>query len=169
MSLSSIPVARIRVAIALCIILAPMVVRTTPPEPAPYHQFNVTGNIIRTGGGPLQNYTVGVAEKRVDGWRLINEGPRPLDITGDQGKFGMYANSYDPVDSLAVALLLPGEDLFIAVSFRRDSVEPSEAREYYTPYRESDGCCDDTTDPMPPAVRVIGYIYDYPEMTVQIP
>jgi hypothetical protein len=169
MSISSVPVARIRVAVALLIILTPMMVRTTPPEPPPYYQYNVSGNIIRTGGGALQNYTVGVAEKGSDSWRLLSEGARTLDVTGDQGKFALYANSYDPVDSLAVALLLPGEDLYIALAFRRDSVEPIEAREYYTPYHESDGCCDDRTDPMPLAVRIVGYVYDYPEMTVTIP
>jgi hypothetical protein len=72
----------------------------------------------------------------------------------------------DSNDSLAVAVVRAGEEPLLGRPFAVETVAPVEMTGWYTPVRESDGCCED--DPV--AVRrVEGYVYDYSEQAITIP
>jgi hypothetical protein len=137
----------------------------------PYHDFNVSGRIERTGGGPLQNYTVALAARGIDGrdgYTVIGDGAQPLALTSESGQFVLSAKIYrflrdDEADSLAVAVLVPGDDFIMGERFATASVRPTEDRRVYE--EESDGCCESPVE----RESVVGYIYYYRDLVVTIP
>jgi hypothetical protein len=156
--------------IVVALLLIPMAVRTTSPS-NPYHDFNVSGRIERVGGGALQNYTIALAVRgraQPGEYTLLREGSRPFALTSESGSFHLSASLYDYIgaddaDSLAVAVLVPGDEFIRDDSFARRSVRPTEDRRSYS--TESDGCCESPTE----GVNTVGYIYHYPDQVVLIP
>jgi hypothetical protein len=113
--------------IIIILLLVPMAVRPTSPL-IPYHDFHVSGSIERAGG-PLNNYTVALAVKgrfAPDEYTIIREGPQPYALTSETGQFWLSASIYDYIregdaDTLAVAVLVPGDDFIMGKEFARNT------------------------------------------------
>jgi hypothetical protein len=139
---------------------------TSPPTP-PYHQYSVWGVLERVGGGSRTNFAVVLLAKsryHADStFQMLNGIPntrfsdRPVSLTDSAGAFFVRVSSHEAVDSLQVAVVIPGLPLIAGTPFAIDPSQGVPSREWYTPSAEP-GCSGCGTNPAP-IERVVFYAY----------
>jgi hypothetical protein len=148
---------------------------TSPPTP-PYHQYSVWGVLERIGGGSRENFTVVLLAKsrhHADStFRMLNGIPntrfsdRPVSLTDSTGAFFVRVSSHEAVDSLQVAVVIPGLPLIAGTPFAIDASQGVPSREWYTPPAEP-GCSGCGTNPAP-IERVVFYAYHMKDALIVI-
>jgi hypothetical protein len=95
---------------AWSLLLLPLAVTSTPPALPPYHEYAVTGNITRTGGGTLEGYAIVLmyGQKGHEGPVRWVRGGTPS-LTNASGYFHVRSGQFydQPVDSLSLAMVNP--------------------------------------------------------------
>jgi hypothetical protein len=144
------------------LLVTPIVVTSTPPRPAPWHNFLVYGAVESRSGGSVGNYTVVLMGNPRDTWKVLHScpsavqddygGAQDIAITPANGRFWLDVWSCDRPESIAVAVVLPDTIIMGSRVWRRDY----DYQEFWKEYETSDGglCADDED------VNVIdGYMY----------
>jgi len=161
-----------RTILFLSILLVPMVLRPTPAKTW-FFEFQVSGTLVRSGGGSAADFTVGLMFH--SGWdpdgyyHRLQDGSTPFALTRYNGYFSLVARTTSlideasPADSLKLAVLQPGDEPIYGMPFaaygnRRDVVTG-----YYK--LDSDGCCDN-----PETVELVdGYIFHHDGLSITVP
>lgn len=166
---------KLRAFLVVAVICAPLIVQSTPPLPPEYYEFNVSGAIERPGGGGLEDHTVVLMAKPHPGYPdgdyhiLRDTGvsgfgrPIPVSLTDAAGSFFLRIAVQDSVDSIAPAVVYPGQSPVMGPSMAVSDVQPYEDVGIWV--RPRDGLCE--SDEI--LERVDGYVYTFPETTVTVP
>jgi hypothetical protein len=161
----------------LLFIFSPLVVTPTTPLPPPYHEFNVRGNVERSGGGSVEGLGVVLLVKRNLGlpdslktfeiftprgneWQL---GSRYFVFTDALGEFALIVRSNAYIDSISAAVILPNDVVVTGDTLRVDEMQVLEhAREVQT---TDGGCCENPSSTQVPSRLQ----YIIPRQTITIP
>ena len=166
--------------LTILLILVPMVVVYSNSVAPPYHQFTVTGEIEREGGGSRENFVVVVLVKPLwlgtDSLRTykifypdIDYEKRlrstPMALTDQDGAFWLQIKSVQPIDSITAAVFFP-DQMFIT----GDTLCVGDLRMSALTYRirsDGGGCC--ASPVQSNELYTEAYIYEVPEQKITIP
>ncbi len=164
----------LRVFVALIVVLGPHTISIATSPTLPYHHYNINGKIMRTSGGSKKDFTVALFSKsRFDPTsayrRIYGQGAefeRAISITDSAGTFSLSVRDYAAVDSIAVGIVLPDRQTLLGESLSRMQLISTTMYGTFTnnDVKGCNGCSSPTTSTI-----VVGYRYQVPEQTIQIP
>jgi hypothetical protein len=145
------------------------------PLPPPYHQYILSGRVIRTSNGPKALFVVSLAGKfswaRFDttfGLSLAysyHQGDRTESITDSSGAFSLQVTLDTQADSLALKVAAPDKPVVLGEFFGIPNVRT----EITGTFGETEpGCSGCSKDPAT-TTQVIGYTYRLPDKSIVIP
>jgi hypothetical protein len=154
--------------------LAPFTFANDPP-PTPYHQYVLSGRVIRTSNGPRAFFVVSLAGKfsmiRFDttfglsGVYSYHQGDKTASVTDSSGAFFLQVTLGVKADSLALRVEAPDKPVVLGEFFGI----PDAGIEITGSFGESEpGCSGCSKDPAT-TTRILGYTYTLPDKSIVIP
>lgn len=143
------------------LLLVPIAVTPSSPDPPPYHIYYINGSIERAGGGNLQGFTIVLMHGGAGNWKQSGA----PDLTDELGRFQVNSGEQYAVelDSLVAAMVNPDTVLF-GTPFPTSEDAGLAVESLHT--RVEDGFfCDDHIS----SWEVDGYEYGYTNKIVPLP
>jgi hypothetical protein len=147
----------------------------TEPLPPPYHQYILSGTVIRTSDGPKAFFVVSLAGKfsmvRSDstfglaGFYSYHQGDKTESITDSSGAFFLQVTLGMKADSLALKVAAPDKPAVLGEFFGIPDVGVATTGTFSETEPGCSGCSKDPAT----TTQIIGYTYTLPDKSIVIP
>lgn len=158
--------------VAILLMLGPTTFSIATSPTVPYHQYILTGRLVRPSGGSTKDFTVVLFAKRFPTQSPafvrvygVSGSERVIFITDSTGRFDLSVRDYSFADSIAVGIILPDREPVLGEPISRKNLISTTEYGTFT-YDDGKNCnCSSPTT----STIVVGYRYQIPEQTITVP
>lgn len=160
--------------VIVCAALSPFII-ATEPIPPPYHQFVLSGTMIRASDGPRAHFIVTLAGKfnglpadstgDLSRYYSSSQENRTLSITDSNGTFFLQVNLTQKPDSLAVRVEAPDKPVYLGSYFKTPDADATITE---TADETEPGCSGCSKNPVS-TTRIVGYRHTIQPQMVILP